>query len=87
MNTVKEETQIKSISEIKLGLVEWILKMNEKDISKFLEIKNQFDEEDKKERQRLFLELAGSWQSDETGTELADQIYKDRNDYPRELDL
>lgn len=87
MNTVKEETEIKSISETKLELIEWILKMKQEDMSRFLEIKKQFDKEDKKERQRLFLELAGSWQSDETGTELAEQLYNDRKDYPRELDL
>jgi hypothetical protein len=84
MNTIKEETQIKSISETKLELIEWILKLNNLEILN--EIVERKKEAEKAEYNKLFWEIAGSWQSEETGIELANQLYEDRNDYSREIE-
>ncbi len=84
MNTIEVET--KTLSETKLELMEWIVKMDIKTLNQFLEIKNQLNEDDKKEKQRHFLELAGSWQSEETGEELVQQLYKDRRGFGREIE-
>jgi len=84
MNTVKEETQIKSISETKLELIEWILKLNNLEILN--EIVERKKEAEKAGHNKLFWEVAGSWQSEETGTQLANQLYEDRNDYSREIE-
>ena len=88
MNTTKEETQslseTKSISETKLELIEWILALNSVEILN--ELVDRKKEAEKAEYNKLFWEVAGSWQSEETGTELANQLYKDRNDYSRKID-
>ncbi|WP_338814209.1 hypothetical protein V9L05_02185 [Bernardetia sp. Wsw4-3y2] len=84
MNTIKEETQIKSISETKLELIEWILTVNNLDVIQIILEKKR--EAEKAAYNKLFWEVAGSWQSEETGTELANQLYEDRNDYSREID-
>jgi len=39
------------------------------------------------EREEVFLSLCGSWQSDESGDELAADIYAARNDQEREVEL
>lgn len=39
------------------------------------------------EQQQLLHEVFGSWQSDESGEELARSIYADRQDQPREVNL
>lgn len=39
------------------------------------------------EQRRLLHEVFGSWQSDESGEELARRIYADRQDQPREVEL
>ncbi len=84
MNTVKEELQTKTISETKLELIEWILTVNNIDILQILLEKKK--EAEKAEYNKLFWQVAGSWQSEETGTELANQLYEERNDYSREID-
>ncbi len=84
MNTVKEELQTKTISETKLELIEWILALNNIDILQILLEKKK--EAEKAEYNKLFWQVAGSWQSEETGTELANQLYEDRNDYSREIE-
>lgn len=84
MNTVKEELQTKTISETKLELIEWILTVNNIDILQILLEKKK--EVEKAEYNKLFWQVAGSWQSEETGTELANQLYEERNDYSREID-
>ena len=84
MNTVKEELQTKTISETKLELIEWILTVNNIDILQVLLEKKK--EAEKEAYNKLFWEVAGSWQSEETGTELANQLYEERNDYSREID-
>ncbi len=38
-------------------------------------------------QEKAFWQLAGAWESEETGTELAQQLYEDRNDYSREIEL
>lgn len=84
MNTVKEELQTKTISETKLELIEWILKLNNLEILN--EIVERKKEAEKAEYNKLFWQVAGSWQSEETGTELANQLYEERNDYSREIE-
>ncbi|TDB63744.1 nitroreductase family protein [Arundinibacter roseus] len=42
---------------------------------------------DKAEEKALFEEVAGSWQGDETGDELAEFLRKSRNDSPRSIQL
>lgn len=39
------------------------------------------------EQQQLLHEVFGSWQSNESGQELVQSIYADRQDQPREVDL
>ena len=58
--------------------------MDIKTLNQFLEIKNQLNEGDKKEKQRRFLELTDSWQSEETGEELVQQL--DRRGFGREIE-
>jgi len=36
---------------------------------------------------QLFQQLAGSWQSNESGEELARQLYEARSDQPRDIEL
>lgn len=85
MNTVKEETQIKSISETKLELIEWILALNSIEVINYL-IK-QREEIEKAEKQNRFLELFGAWESEQTGEELVKEIYDARMDTPREIEF
>ncbi len=83
MNTIEVET--KTLSEIKLELIEWILAINSAEILKLL--MEQKKEAEKEAQKKLFWQLAGAWQSEETGTELSQQLYEDRNDYSREIEL
>ncbi|WP_338790571.1 hypothetical protein [Bernardetia sp. MNP-M8] len=85
MNTIKEETQIKSISETKLELIEWILALNNVEVINYL-IK-QREEIEEAEKQNRFLELFGAWESEQTGDELVKEIYDARMDTPREIEL
>jgi len=39
------------------------------------------------ELEKLFQQLAGSWQSDENGEELARQLHEARQDQPRNIEL
>lgn len=81
---VETKTQEKSIAETKLELIEWILAVNNIDTLQILLEKKK--EAEKEAYNKLFWEVAGSWQSEETGTELANQLYEERNDYSREID-
>ncbi|WP_027002100.1 hypothetical protein [Hugenholtzia roseola] len=72
------------IEQLKLALIEWILETQSRQL---LDALWEWKAAQKAERERRFFALCGSWQSDQTGDELAQEIYNARNDQPRDIIL
>lgn len=72
------------IQELKLKLIEWILNIQNPEVLQSLW---EWKENEKREREAKFFALCGAWQSEQSGDELAQEIYESRMDEPREITL
>ncbi|MDX2305121.1 MAG: hypothetical protein NW226_20085 [Microscillaceae bacterium] len=70
--------------ELKLHLIQWILEIKSQETLEFLLL---WKDKQRREREARFFSLCGSWQSEQTGDQLAQEIYESRMDYPREVEL
>ena len=70
--------------ELKLELIQWIIDIRDPELLERL-LKQKKEEQRAKEEK--FFSLFGSWQSEENGDELIEEIYGSRMDKPRNIEL
>jgi len=73
-----------STENLKLELIAWVMHLQERTV---LEQLYRNFVQPKTAQEALFFSLAGSWQGEESGDQLAQDIYESRNDTPRDFSL
>ncbi len=70
--------------DFQLQLIQWILSIQD---TQTLQSLWEWKEKRRQEREARFFSLCGTWQSEQSGDELAKEIYDSRIDEPREVIL